>query len=48
MHRAPTRSPRKTSNNGSFTDTANATSKEAKAPPAEDTIKGEQTADAWE
>ena len=29
-------------NNGSFTDTANATSKEATAPKAEDTILGEQ------
>jgi uncharacterized repeat protein (TIGR01451 family) len=31
-------------NNGFFKDTANATSKEAKAPLAEDTIKAEQTA----
>ena len=31
-------------NNGSFKDTANATSKEAEAPPAEDTIKAEQNA----
>ena len=29
-------------NNGSFKDTANASSKEAEAPPAEDTIKAEQ------